>query len=303
MERWKVAASGVAQIPHGTKAKKDFDNFSAAFSASWDLTEEAQVYAKYSEGYKSGGFQQSADSLEGFSLIYDAEELTSYEIGIKSRWLDNRLQLNAAWFLSDYDDLQLSNFIPSTSGGAISITDNAGEAEISGVEIELIAQPTPDLNIMFNIGFLDPDYERYDAYDAVTDSTVNVAHDREHPFVADYAGALNIEYDIVHADWGVVTANIDYSFTSDFFTYSASNSPSIVGNSTTTHIDSYELVNARLTVSEITLGDGMVTVSAWGKNLTDEKYYTHGINFGAFGFSGNHFGDPRTYGVAFTYEF
>ena len=114
---------------------------------------------------------------------------------------------------------------------------------------------------------------------------------------------MNIEYDIIHADWGVLTANLDYSFTDGFFTSSASNSPSVVGNSTTTYIDSYELVNARLTISEIALGDGTATISAWGKNLTDEEYYTSGINFGAFGFTGNHFGDPRTYGIAFTYEF
>lgn len=77
-------------------------------SVSWHFLPSANLYAKYSEGYRSGGYDGQTNSPTGFTVPYESETLEAYEIGLKSRWLDNRLQLNAAAFFSDYQDLQVT---------------------------------------------------------------------------------------------------------------------------------------------------------------------------------------------------
>jgi iron complex outermembrane receptor protein len=105
-----------------------------------DLAAASMAYAKVSTGYKAGGFYQGAapDS-------YDPEHLTSYEIGSKSRFLDNRLELDADVFYYDYRDYQV-NFIsfinPADAGIFGIVTANAQGATIYGADIEARYQLT-----------------------------------------------------------------------------------------------------------------------------------------------------------------
>jgi iron complex outermembrane receptor protein len=57
------------------------------------------------------------------------------------------------------------------------------------------------------------------------------------------------------------------------------------------------LVDARLTLSELSIGSGNLTLSIWGKNITDKKYKVVGIDFGQLGFAGNIYGEPASYGL------
>jgi iron complex outermembrane receptor protein len=100
----------------------------------YDVTDHSMAYAKLSTGYKAGGFYEGAapDS-------YGPEHLISYETGIKSRFDDNRLEINADAFLYDYNDYQVNylGFINPTSAGIFGIlTANASGARVYGAEIE-----------------------------------------------------------------------------------------------------------------------------------------------------------------------
>ena len=102
-------------------------------------TDDVLVYFSVAEGFKSGGFNgraRNVGELEG----YDPETILSYEIGMKSEWLDHRLRLNLAAFYSDYEDVQLTeqHVDPATLLQTI-VTQNAGDAEIKGFEVELEA--------------------------------------------------------------------------------------------------------------------------------------------------------------------
>src|SRR5690625_6729959 len=72
------------------EASKTWNNTSATVVAAWDLTEEANVYAKYAEGFKAGGFNNEANNSQDFVGGYNPEKVKSYELGLKSRWLDQR---------------------------------------------------------------------------------------------------------------------------------------------------------------------------------------------------------------------
>ena len=295
--RTRIESDGTVSVPEGTTADDDYSDFSPSLSVSWYLNEDSHVYGKISSGFRSGGFNDAANSVDTFQLGFDQEELTAYEIGYKSRWLDNRLQVNTAVFFSDYTDMQISNFIPDPVVGSRSIVNNAGAAEITGLELEITAQPTADLNIMFSYGYLDGDYQEYLELDPGTGEVVDVKKDRAFPFVAKHSGSLSMAWDMLHFDWGVVTGRFDYSYIDDHFTYAK--------NFESTEVEAYDLLDARLTLSEIPLGSGgrQLELALWAKNLTDEEYRTHGIDFGAFGFSGNYFGNPRTYGAFIRYQF
>jgi iron complex outermembrane receptor protein len=67
--------------------------------------------------------------------------------------------------------------------------------------------------------------------------------------------------------------------------------------------DDRTLINARLSLSEVAVGDGSLRVSLWGKNLTDEEYRNWGIDFGSLGFAGDVYGEPRTYGLDVSYQY
>lgn len=293
--RFRVEANGTVSVPL-TNATDNYYDLSPMLSVGWQVAEDINIYAKYSEGFKSGGFNQAATSVEAFTTGFDSEEINSYEVGMKSRWLKNRLQLNVAAFFSDYTNLQISNFIPSASGGAISVINNAGEAEIQGLEFELIAQPIEDLNIFINYAYLDGEYQRFIEFDSATNQNVDVKNQRAFPYIFEHSGSIGIAYTFAHFDFGDLAARVDWSYIDDHFIFSA--------DFESTAVDAFNLVDARLTLKNIPLAEiQTLEVALWGKNLTDEEYRTSGIDFGAFGFTGNHFGDPRTYGIEFTYGF
>lgn len=277
-----------------TETDKTWTNLSPVFVASWALSDEINVYGKIANGWKSGGFNGEATTQALFLRPYDPEEITSYELGIKSRWLDNRLQINATVFQNEIDDMQFSVFI--SGGGAASTVDNAGKATIRGFELEMLARPIDDLLISFNYGYLDPEYDEFIEADPFTGLTGDFKNDRDFPYAADNTASLGIQYNIGNFDWGDLSLRLDWSYQDDYVPYVNPTQNSV------SQIDSYDLLNARITLSEIPVGDGQaLQFSVWSKNITDEDYRISTIPFGLWATS--YFGDPRTYGVDLTFEF
>lgn len=101
----------------------------------WDASKDTFVYGSVSTGYKAGGFNTSAGTA-----VYAPEELTSLEAGIKTRLLDNRLQLSASAFAYDYRNLQVSTTVCATNAQNVTscgtLTENAKKASIKGLELE-----------------------------------------------------------------------------------------------------------------------------------------------------------------------
>ncbi len=276
-------------IPFSGSADDDWNNTSLTGVVSYAVTDEMNIYAKVAQGWKSGGFNGEADSLESFLTPYDPEEVLSYELGIKSRWADGRVQFNAAAFYNEVTDMQFSIFLGG--GAAASIVDNAGEATIKGLEIELIAQPIDSLQLSVNYGYLDPEYDEY------IDGGVDVSDDREFPYSPENTASVGAEWDITSLFGGQLIARADWNYVDDRVAYPEP------GQNLHLQLDSYDVINARLTLADIPLGDQRLAVSLWGKNLADEEYRVNGIPFGYPFWTVSYYGDARTYGLEATLDF
>ncbi len=199
-----------------------------------------------------------------------------------------RYQVNAAWFFSDYDDKRVNQFNPET---LVSVQRNAGVVEIWGVELEVLAQLTDNLQAGFNYGHVDPEYVEFDTPDPDNPGQViDLSDQANFPFAPEnsYSAFLAYEYPL---DFGLMRARLDWSYR-DEMTFLV---PQPEFNSS----DEANLLNARVSLDELAgPGDSTIRVSAWVKNLTDEGYWNFGVNlFNSFGFDLNTYGEPRTFGL------
>lgn len=275
--------------PFSGQAEDTFDDVSPTFIAAWDASDNVNLYGKVAKGWKAGGFNGEAPFEAAFTTPYDAEEILSYELGIKSRWLDNRLQVNGAWFYNDSTDMQMSIFVAGSS--AASIVQNAGEATIKGFEVELVALPMPNLELSASYGYLDTSYGEF------IDNGVDVKDQKDFPYAPQNSAAFSAEYGVTAGSWGDLTARLDYEFVDRHVPYIE---PS---QNATSIIKPYGLLNGRVTLANVPVGnDGQsLKFAFWGKNLLDKEYRINTIPFGIW--TASYYGDPRTYGVEATYEF
>lgn len=119
------------------------------------FTDELMVYGQFVYGYRSSAINGGALSSPDELTIADPEKLRSYEVGIKSQWLERRLTLNGAVFYYDFTDQQFQN----VAGIGQQQLVNAGESSIVGLELETRYQATDKLTLSVGLGLLDTEYE------------------------------------------------------------------------------------------------------------------------------------------------
>ncbi|MBM4203866.1 MAG: TonB-dependent receptor [Gammaproteobacteria bacterium] len=123
----------------------------------WNITDDAMMYFSATSGYRSGGF-----ALVYFSRTptYEPEELISYEIGYKTQWLDNALQVNGSFYLYDYESIHSFASEVSEIGGVTTSVLAAPGAEISGIEAEVIWLATDNLSFGGNFSYTPSKYTK-----------------------------------------------------------------------------------------------------------------------------------------------
>jgi iron complex outermembrane receptor protein len=119
-------------------------------AVDYQIDEDKMVYALFSQGFRLGGANNAKSVRVGFvEEFYDPDRLNNYEIGMKTEWLDNRLQINATLFYMKWEDMQLS--ITSDNVWYLDGTANGGGGENTGLELDFTWMATERLRI--NGGF------------------------------------------------------------------------------------------------------------------------------------------------------
>ena len=115
---------------------------------SWNLSDDKMVYGLYSQGFRLGGSNNpKAVRVNFVPSLYEPDKLHNYEIGIKSEWLDNRLQVNATVFYMEWDDIQLSLGSDQSGLWWLRGQDNGGGGQNTGVELDFDWRATANLRI------------------------------------------------------------------------------------------------------------------------------------------------------------
>ena len=286
----------------------DYSKLDYSLSVGLQASESMNLYGKLASGYRSGGFNVRAVDAEVFKTPVEAENLLSFELGLKSEFWDGRGRANLAVFQSKYTDRQISQFEAGIFG-ATSVISNAGELTNTGVELELTLLPTDGLTWNLNLGLLDVEIDKWT--EDVGSRGLNCGGTMIPPDTEDadvtpcrfpaYSPELNwstlLRYDFEPFALGNLSVVLDASY-QDVYTFTAAQSPD---TSVTAIGDERTLVGARVSLSDIALGPGTATVSLWGENILDEEYKEFPIDFGSFAISS--YGREASFGVDLQYEF
>ena len=262
------------------KADKSWSNFSGKISIDYMGFENTLIYLSRSEGFKSGAFNSIAGTKVGAETPLDPELATQIELGIKSQWFDDRLRVNAVLFDIDYEDLQVFHSV-----GLEVFVDNA-EATSKGAELEVIALPVEGLELSASYSYLDASYDEF-LSGGVDNSGNQLTRAPKNAYT------LSSSYSMPVGDAGQLNFRLDYVNQGELYM-----KPS---NADISQIDGYELYNARVAFQS---ADETWELALWGKNLTDEEYAIHSSDLVQLGSNSTSdiLGNPRTYGVTFTYN-
>jgi len=270
-------------------------------SLGYQATPDVFVYGTYSRGFKAGGFNDqiggfapftdpvtNVQDLEAFAEAARAtkpEKADSFELGLKTQALDNRLRFNLTGFYVKYSDLQRQLNVPLIVNGQsnqVTIFVNAASVKVKGIEAELTAKPVEQLTLRGVLGYQDAKYGRYDALGAGYD-LATAEPDR----APKWQWTTDATYEIPLGSHKVmVNGNIAYQGR-NLFTQSITDP---LGNS---YLNARTLLNASITVAE---ADDKYYVRLIGQNLTDERYRTASQNVAGLWLN-SQYGAPRYFGV------
>jgi iron complex outermembrane receptor protein len=245
---------------------REFTATTKSASVQYRFNEGAMAYLSWSEGFKSGGFNQRYNAAPpGNSPIsFGAETAESFEIGLKLDPLDT-LRINLAAFTTDYDDIQMTYRL-----GVVPLLFNAGVASIDGGELELEFAPTEDFRLDATLGYLDA------KFDSITppppfgpiSPTATATLASRLPFTPEWQGHLGLSYSFHPGSNWTLTPRADVSYTDTQF-FDAGNSPEIAQDEAVT------LLNASVTLAS---DDDKWRFVLGANNLTDELYPVAGTS-------------------------
>ncbi|MFK7976679.1 MAG: TonB-dependent receptor [Halioglobus sp.] len=154
----------------------DEEDLSGKLALQWDFSDQGMVYLSFVQGYKGPAYDLTFGTDPLTSERIDPETSDSWELGLKSTFLDGQLMLNAALFHSVYDDFQSQAFFdpdgtpdcPTDNPGCDPDDDpggffliNAGEVQTQGLEIDLLYQATENLRLSGGLALVDASIEDY----------------------------------------------------------------------------------------------------------------------------------------------
>ncbi|WP_197911676.1 TonB-dependent receptor [Kineobactrum salinum] len=280
----------------GLKAKETGPSY--LFSTSWRPTESITTYVSIGTGFRApvvNARAGAASVLDPDDLIIpdgaDSDELTSYELGMKGRWMNGRMLANLALYYIDWNDIQVQ---ANRVSDQIQFATNIGGAYSRGLEFELRAMPAEGWTIALNGAFNRAKVDTLTPEEAAISGAVDGARLAG----PEFSGSLLVAYafDMFRSAEG--SASLAAVYVGDF-PGSFPNVPGQPGVVSPTYDDTeaYTVVNANLAAAF-----DRITVGLYAENLFDDRSinYVHPESFldGRYGVV-----RPRTVGIRVGYEY
>jgi len=272
-----------------TTYRNSWSEITPKLGLDYRFSEDVFGYFTYSRGFRSGGYngRPNPNQMGVFpeAQPYDPEVSDSYEIGLKTQLRDDTVRLNVSAFFTDYQDIQL--LVLGSSG--FFETENAAEAELKGIELELTARTANDFELIAGIGYLDTEYTRLDPGTIATGITL----DKKLANAPELTLNLGLQKGWRLSGGSSVTVRADYIWQDDVF-FNATNLPGEFQ-------ESYGVLNARIAYR--TASDAF-EIAAYGLNIADEDYFVNGQDVvGPLGVAFMGVGPAAEFGIEASYSF
>lgn len=285
-----VACDQPGDIRTPNVADRSFSKTTWRIGADFDLNDRTLLYGVVATGYKAGGFNDGCEvgtsaacTLPAEALYYDPETLTSYEIGLKTRFLDNAVRLNASAFHYDYKGIQLSQ-LSTICGGPCQVTTNAAAAKVDGIELEGVITPAPSSKFDFSVSWLNGRYADFFPTPAADWSGKKLDRSPSYVFTAGYTHTFEL------GNGGNIQAGVRTRVSDDYRL-------AALGTLNQFRVPGYTKTDLLLAYNAP--GDRW-HVQAFAKNLEDNIVVTTAAT-GTFATA--QLADPRTYGVRAGFKF
>jgi len=253
---------------------------------NYSLSPNVFMYGFVAQGFTSGGWNlYFSNTLE--RIKYNPEYATSFELGIKSSWWNNRVIANLSTFITKFRDYQVAQYFEIEEDVWDVTRTNAGKATSKGFELELSMLLLKELKLSSGWGYADA---RFDEYKNGGGEGIDFDGNRL-PWAPKNEYNISVEYQQAISDFGSLLLYGEFVYQGNFYCM-ASNDPEL------SFVDSYELLNARVGFN---FADNLIGISIWGRNLLDKVYLLG--NVPARGDPSVWYGPPRTYGVEVYYNF
>ena len=281
-----------ADCPAILNDSESWGSFAPKLGVNWQATDDILAYAFWTKGFRSGSFNARAPLAEALGPV-DEEEVSSYELGLKSQLLEDRLRFNLAAYLSDYRNIQRTISDTVLIGGVpqvLQVPRNAAEAEIWGFEAEATAVIFDGFRFEASVGYTNASYDAFAGIDANRDGVYDPATDDplatglEFERVPEWQYTVAANYETEIGDLGFLNFRTAYQWLDSQFVDTL-NSPSL-------RLDSYGLLD--LSASYIDPSQ-RYEVSVFGRNLNDAEFHDFGFDGGTHRAVWG--GQPRTWGI------
>ena len=269
---------------NGTVGNFKDDIVDYRLNLAYQLTPDVMLYGQYATGFKGGGISPRPYFPQQV-LGFGTEEVDAYELGLKSRFWENRAEVNFAAFYNDYQDYQAmvvecigadGNLLPPEFRTPCGQYGNVADAEVMGAEIEVQLYPVDGMQINGSLSYID--FEFGEPF-IQTNSVVAGA---SAPGIGDVQASLGGQYRYdLSGRGGSITPRFDVVYT-----------PGYCGNLECSELarnESYTVVNARVGYESF---DGQWRVSLEARNLAD-KIYSPNVFVTPIGYASHHIAPGR----------
>ena len=277
-------------VPPGSIGQFSYPRSDARAELGYQWTPDIMTYASVSTGFKAGGINPRPYAAQQV-YAFKPEDLTAYEVGVKSSFLDNHLRVNFDGFVSNYKNLQEDVFIfTNYSPGYCLCYENVGHVLIEGLEGEVDASPLPGVLLNAGVGYLQWNTLTLGSIDngGVIQSLQSLnAGSSFTPWpenVPKWKINLGGQYTYDFGDVGAVTTRLDWAYQSRTF-FDTLDTAQFAQNG-------YGLLNGHLTYSS---ADSNWQAVFEATNLTNQVYYYNKFGVYSGGDISGQPGKPREY--------
>ena len=289
---------GGAGCRTGLFSDRKWDAPTGKIGVDYDVTDSVLVYASVSRGFKAGG----ANAGE-CGNIYNPEYVWAYEVGAKSQFADDTVQVNISTFYYNYTNLQARLFVNNASR-----VENANSAKTYGTEIETTWLPTDALRFDGSVSYLHSIFgPKFDATDPLNPTTGTCAgavgaqtckvkvSGKDLLRAPRWKLSLGAQYDIPLGDQGQLSLRGEYAYTAEQY--------HTIFNNDFARQEAFSLGNVRAIFTPPERWVKGVTIQAFIENVADKDYV---MNFAPNATSGGTiatYGPPRTFGLRASMDF